>query len=91
MLSICMYVCTSSAPDDGARYNSVRENPGKAGITRSKSLYDTDSGMRGKNPAHALISLSLYAMKLVRVSISLGTHVAVLHLYARMQITYNIY
>ena len=43
-----MYVCTSSAPDDGARCNSVRENPGKAGITRSKLLYDRDSGVRGK-------------------------------------------
>ena len=89
MLSICKYVCTSSAPDDGGRCNSVRENPGKAGITRSKSLYDRDAGVRGKNPAYALNSSSSYAMKLVRVSISLGTHVAVLHLYARMQKTYQ--
>ena len=84
-----MYEYTSSVPDDGGRCNSVRENPGKAGITRSKSLYDRESGVRGKNPAHALIPSSSYAMKLVRVSISLGTHVAVLHLYAKTQVTYQ--
>ena len=35
-----MYACSSSIPGGGSRCNGVRENPGKAGITRFKLLYE---------------------------------------------------
>ena len=49
---------TSSNPDVDGRCKSVKANPGKDGITRSRSLNDNEVGLRGKKPAHDLIPSS---------------------------------